>query len=165
MKPQLSNFVDPILHYSSIHRDVFEKGDRLVSKSAFIKLVAGSKYSSITLQDLKELLLYYQEMTELTGKQLNWDYKEAAFPYEIIEKEESGIHYLLLQGKNPHLYQSLILGIDESKETPQIQIVLPTHATHGDLAKANELSRFLAKQVQGELHMLNGRVMYFYKRK
>jgi len=136
-----------------------------VSKSAYIKLVSGSKYSSITLEELKKLLQYYQEMTELTGKQLNWDYKGAAFPYDIIEKEEEGTKYLLLQGKDPNLYRYLVMGVLESEDSPQIQIVVPTQATHGDLAKANELSRFIAKQVQGELHMFNDRVMYFYKRK
>lgn len=136
-----------------------------MSKSAFIKLVPGSKYSSISEKELVELLNYYQEMTKLTGKQLNWDYQAAAFPYDMIEKEQDGTKYLLLQGKDPHLYRYLILGIDQSKDTPQIQIVLPTQATHGDLAKANELARFIAKQVQGELHMFNGRIMYFYKRK
>lgn len=136
-----------------------------MSKSATIKLVSGSKYQTVSLEQLKELLQYYQEMTEYTGKQLNWDYKGAAFPYEIIEKEESGTKYLLLQGKDSHLYKYLILGVNQTEDAHQIQIVLPTNSTHGDQAKANELSRFIAKQVEGELHMFNGRIMYFYKRK
>lgn len=136
-----------------------------MSKSAYIKLVSGSKYETISLDQLKDLLQYYQEMTEYTGKQLNWDYQSAAFPYEIIEKEQSETKYLLLQGKDPHLYKYLMLGVDQGEDTHQIHIVLPTQASHGDQAKANELSRFLAKQVHGELHMFNGRIMYFYKRK
>lgn len=144
---------------------IIGEGRTPVSKSAYIKLVSGSKYDTISLEDIKELLAYYQEMTEKTGKQLNWDYKSAAFPYEIIEKEQSGIQYLLLQGKDPHLYHYLMIGVEQTEEGHQIHIVLPTQATHGDYAKANELSRFLAKQVHGELHMFNGRTMYFYKRK
>lgn len=174
MKPQIEPLVVLIdlswfpfcMNLFVSHRscDVIKKGESLVSKSAYIHLVSGSKYSSLSQQDLIELLNNYQEMTNRTGKQLNWDYQAAAFPYEIIEKEESGSKYLLLKGRD-HLYHYLILGIDQSQETPRIQIVLPDQATHGDVAKANELSRFLAKQVQGELHMFNGRVMYFYQRK
>lgn len=142
-----------------------EKGGKPVSKSAYIKLVPGSKHTEITLNEVKQLLLTYQEMTQKTGQQLNWDYQTAAFPYQILERDHEGTPYLLLQGKEPHLYQYLILGTGKQGDTPHIQLVLPDRATHGDQAKANELSRFLAKQLQGELQMLNGRTMYFQKRR
>ena len=136
-----------------------------MSKSAYIKLVPASKQKELTLHTVKELLLYYQEMTQLTGKQLNWEYGNAAFPYELIEREDNGRPYLLLQGKD-HLYHYLMLGVgQDAEQMPQVQLVLPDRATHGDQSKANELSRFLAKQLQGELKMFNGRTMYFYKRK
>ncbi|WP_245739750.1 DUF1885 family protein [Thermoflavimicrobium dichotomicum] len=138
-----------------------------MSKSAYIKLVDGSKQKEITLEDIRKLLDYYQEMTALTGKQLGWDYQQAAFPYTVEEKEQNGIRYLLLKGKEPSQYYYLLLGVGQEKETGihYIQLVLPDRATHGDCAKANEYSRFLAKQLQAELHMLNGRIMYFNPRK
>lgn len=136
-----------------------------MSKSAYIKLVPASKQKELTLDTVKQLLFYYQKMTEYTGKQLDWDYQNASFPYELIEREDNGRSYLLLQGKN-HLYHYLMLGVSQdAAKMPQVQLVLPDQATHGDQAKANELSRFLAKQLEGELHMFNGRIMYFYKRK
>lgn len=136
-----------------------------MSKSAYIKLVSGSKQKTISLEEVKQLLQYYQEMTEFTGKQLNWDYQAAAFPYEIKEKEHEEMKYLLLQGKNPNLYYYLMIGIGIKTEPHYVHIVLPSRSTHGDQAKANELSRFIAKQLQGELQMFNGRTMYFNKRK
>lgn len=135
-----------------------------MSKSAYIQLVSET-CPTITLAQVRELLAYYQEMTQQTGKQLDWDYQGVAFPYNIIEKEQSGRTYLLLEGKDPRQYHSLLIGVNTKAETSEIQIVLPDQATHGDQAKANELSRFLAKQVKGELQMFNGRIMYFYKRK
>jgi hypothetical protein len=136
-------------------------------KSAFIKLVDGSKQKEITLEQVKELLLYYQDMTQKTGEQLNWDYQNAAFPYEMEEKEQEGIRYLFLKGKDPDLYKYLIIGVsqEEKSNIPYVQIVLPDQATHGDLAKGNEYARFLAKQLHGELHLFNGRIQYFQTRK
>lgn len=138
-----------------------------LSKSAYIKLVKGSKQNEITLEEVQKLLLYYQEMTGYTGQQLDWDYRDAAFPYEMEEREQNGIRYLLLTGKNRQHYNYLMIGTGQEAEsgTHYIQIVLPEHATHGDKAKANEFSKFLAKQLQAELHLLNGRVMYFNERK
>ncbi|MBA4494301.1 DUF1885 family protein [Paenactinomyces guangxiensis] len=138
-----------------------------MSKSAYIKLVKGSKQSEITLEETKNLMLYYQEMTSYTGQQLDWDYQEAAFPYEMEEREQEGIHYLLLTGKNRQHYNYLMIGTGQEKETGPhyIQIVLPDRATHGDKAKANEYAKFLAKQLQAELHLFNDRIMYFNERK
>ncbi len=138
-----------------------------MSKSAYIKLVKGSKQNEITLEETKNLLNYYQEMTSLTGQQLGWDYQSAAFPYEMEEREQDGIRYLLLTGKNPTKYAYLMIGTGQEEGTGihQIQIVLPSNATHGDKGKANEFSKFLAKQLKAELHLFNGRVMYFNERK
>ncbi|WP_089966863.1 DUF1885 family protein [Lihuaxuella thermophila] len=138
-----------------------------MSKSAYIKLVEGSKQNEISLEDTKNLLKFYQEMTSLTGQQLSWDYQAAAFPYEMEEREQDGIRYLLLTGKNPAKYYYLMIGTGQETETGThyIQIVLPDNATHGDKAKANEFSKFLAKQLKAELHLFNGRIMYFNERK
>ena len=37
--------------------------------------------------------------------------------------------------------------------------------TYGDKGKATEYAKFVAKNLQGELHLFNGRIMYFNKRK
>lgn len=138
-----------------------------MSKSAYIKLVSGSKQETIHLDDVKKLLDTYCEMTSLTGKQLGWSYEAAAFPYEISIQEQDGTSYLLLKGKNPNLYNYLIIGTSQEEESGihYIQIVLPQNATHGDLAKGNEFSKFFAKQLKGELHLFNGRIMYYNNRK
>jgi len=141
-----------------------------VSKSAFIKLVDGSSSATVDLQDVKKELSRYVEMTTDTGKQLDWEYAEAAFPYTMEEKQTDGTRWLLLKGKEPQLYKHLIVGVNTGtleavRSVPHIQIVVPDGATHGDTAKANEFSRFLARSFQGELHLFNGRVMYFYPRK
>ncbi|TCS94669.1 DUF1885 family protein [Hazenella coriacea] len=138
-----------------------------MSKSAYIRLVKGSKQSEITLDEVKQLLIHYQEMTGYTGQQLSWDYQQAAFPYEMTEKEQEGICYLVLKGKNPEENNYLMIGHGQEEEsgTQYVQIVLPDRATHGDLAKANEFSKYLAKKLAGELQLLNGRIMYFNQRK
>lgn len=137
-----------------------------MSKSSYIKLVAGSKQSTVTLDEVKNLLEYYVDMTTKTGQQLGWQYEAAAFPYEMAQQSQEGIPYLLLKGKSP-LYHHLVIGVGTEQETgvSYIQIVLPSQATHGDLAKANEFAKFLAKQLKGELHLMNGRIMYFNDRK
>jgi hypothetical protein len=136
-------------------------------KSAYIKLVSGAKQREISLAETKQWLHHYQEMTALTGKQLDWDYQTAAFPYDLEEREQDGLPFLLLQGKQPEQYYYLMMGTGQEEETGHhyIQIVLPERATHGDQAKANEYATFLAKQLQAELHLFNGRIMYFNERK
>ncbi|MDR6224876.1 DUF1885 family protein [Desmospora profundinema] len=139
-----------------------------MAKSAWITLVEESTLQEATLDDVRAALERYVEMTAHTGQQLGWEYADAAFPYDILEQEEEGRRYLLLKGKDPHLYKHLILGVDnrtEEWEHPHIQLVLPTGSTHGDRAKANEFCRYLAKTFQGKLHLFNGRVMFFYPRK
>jgi hypothetical protein len=129
--------------------------------------VNGSKQNQITLDEVKQLFSYYREMTSLTGKQLGWNYQDVAFPYELEEREQDGIPYLFLKSKDPALYHYLIVGVSHENETGiyYIQIVLPDQATHGDKAKGNEFAKFLAKQVKGELHLFNGRIIYFNNRK
>lgn len=138
-----------------------------MSKSAFIKLVSGSKQDTVTLDDVKSMLDDYRQIQRKTGQQLDWDYEKVAFPYEVLEQQQDGVPYLLLKGKKPELYNHLILGISQDKETgtPYIQVVLPKNATEGDRAKGNEFSRFIAQQLKGELHLFNGRIMYYNNRK
>ncbi|WP_044893913.1 DUF1885 family protein [Bacillus alveayuensis] len=140
---------------------------------AYIKLVSASKKKTITLSEVKELFQYYQDITKKTGEQLEWGYREAAFPYTIVETEEGKEQWFYLKGKNER-YRTIIVGVGqeqihnedtgEAKEQTFIQVTLPQGATHGDKGKANEFCKFLAKKLQGELHLFNGRVMYYYKR-
>ncbi|MFD1426763.1 hypothetical protein JOD24_001002 [Kroppenstedtia sanguinis] len=137
-----------------------------MSKSAYIKLA-----QPVSLNEVKEKLDLLIDGTSRTGEQLGWDYASAAFPYSVEEKTTSdGNHWLLLRGKESHLYKYLLIGIDPGKEEdpaspPSIQLVLPDGATHGDHAKANEFCRFLAKSFAAELQLFNGRIMYSHPRK
>jgi len=140
-----------------------------MAKSAYIKLVPGSAVSAITLDDVKRHLGEYVEQTSNTGKQLDWDYAGAAFPYTIETRYDSEDKWFYLKGTNP-LYKYIIFGVGEEQaeggETvPHIQVVLPDGSTQGDTNKGNELCKYLARKLQAELHLFNGRVMYFNPRK
>jgi hypothetical protein len=144
-----------------------------VSASAFVKLVPKSIQQDITLEELKSLFHYYKEITAKTGQQLGWNYDFSAFPYEIHDVVDSKQNMFYLKGTNDK-YFALILkvgkemisaeGTKETKKQTYIQLVLPNGATNGDKGKGNEFCKFIAKKMSGELHLFNGRVMYFYKR-
>lgn len=144
-------------------------------QSAYIKLVDESTQQTITLDEVKQKLKQYIEQTSYTGKQLNWNYAEAAFPYTIEHRPEGEGKWFYLKGNDPHLYKGFFIGIDaEPVDTEDannvdkrhfIQIVLPDDATHGDKGKGNEFCKYLAKQFKGELHLFNGRIMYFNESK
>lgn len=138
-----------------------------MSQSAYIKLVQGSSVQQVSLEDIRHQLLHYREQVMLTGTQLGWDYAEAAFPYTIESKQDDRWFYL--KGINP-LYKHIIFGPSEAPSTtgtlaPCVHVVLPDEATHGDKAKANELCKYIAKQLKAELTMFNGRTIYFNPRK
>lgn len=144
-----------------------------MSNHAYIKLVKASKQQEITLEELKEFFLYYKDITGKTGEQLDWEYKESAFPYTIAEVPEGEGKWFYLKGTADR-YKYIVVGIGEEEieqedgtfeKQAYIQIILPEGATHGDKGKANEFCKFLGKKYEGELHLFNGRVMYFYKRK
>lgn len=145
----------------------------MLASSAYIKLVPSSEKEHITTDEIKELFHYFKEITSKTGKQVDWQYNEAAFPYEIKEKTEGKGQWFYLYSNNDR-YNMILLGIDKEivqeedgseREQSFIQITLPESATFGDKGKANEFCRFLAKKLKGELHLFNGRIMYFYPRK
>ena len=54
---------------------------------------------------------------------------------------------------------------DSETVTHFIQIVLPDDCTHGDKGKGNELCKHLSRTLRAQLHLFNGRVMYFNPRK
>ena len=145
----------------------------MLAANSFIKLVPSSAKENISTEELKELFLYYKDITGKTGNQINWDYNDAAFPYEIKEKPDAKETWFYLYSDHDR-YNAILLGVDKEKvieedgserEQAYIQVTLPETATFGDKGKANEFCKFLAKKLQGELHLFNGRIMYYYKRK
>lgn len=140
--------------------------------NAYIKLVPASTKQEITLDEVKELFFYYKEITSKTGNQLSWEYSEVAFPYELKASNDGNPNWFYLKS-NDSRYNLIVLGVgkepvedeESSKEQYYIQITLPQASTHGDKGKANEFSKFLGKKLEGELHLFNGRIMYYYKRK
>jgi hypothetical protein len=144
-----------------------------MSQNAYIKLVPASAKQSITTEELKNYFEYYKEITSKTGKQLDWNYDNSAFPYELKEHESSQGKWFYLSATHDGYY-AILIGIDQEtvrnedgteNEQTYIQFTLPERAETGDKSKANEFCKFLAKKLQGELHLFNGRVMYFYPRK
>ncbi|WP_174842917.1 DUF1885 family protein [Neobacillus mesonae] len=144
-----------------------------MAENAFIKLVPSSAKQTISTDEVKELFHYYKNITTKTGDQLDWQFENAAFPYEMKETEDSEGKWFYLHS-NHERYNVILLGIDteivrgedgSENEQAYIQVTLPDQSTFGDKGKANEFCKFLAKKLQGELHLFNGRIMYFYPRK
>jgi hypothetical protein len=144
-----------------------------MSSNAYIKLVPSSAQQAISTEEIKGLFNYYKEITAKTGEQVDWNYENSAFPYEIKEKEDGKGTWFYLQSSQDR-YTAILVGVDKenitdengtAQEQAYIQITLPPTATAGDKGKANEFCKFLGKKLQGELHLFNGRVMYFYPRK
>ncbi|RDU38424.1 hypothetical protein DRW41_02345 [Neobacillus piezotolerans] len=145
-----------------------------MAENAFIKLVPSSAKQSVTLDELKKLFTYYKEITSKTGTQVGWNYDESAFPYEIKETPEGKGDWFYLNSTDPDRYRAIAVAVGkEAVETdegtpaiqPYVQITLPDGATAGDKGKANEFCKFLAKKFQAELHLFNGRIMYYNPRK
>ena len=141
--------------------------------NAYIKLVPSSTKQTITVNEVKELFHYYKSIIEKTGDQLDWNYEDRAFPYEINETEDGKGKWFYLHSHQER-YNAILIGVDqetirndngEELEQTYIQITLPEQSTFGDKGKANEFSKFLAKKLQGELHLFNERIMYYYPRK
>jgi hypothetical protein len=139
-----------------------------MSQSAYIKFVQGSAVASLTLDELKEQLLHYKDQLAKTAEQLGWEYDDAGFPYTIETKPEGEGKWFYLKGKN-QLYKYIVFGVGSEKvgeeEQHFVQVVLPDGATHGDKAKGNEFCKHLARNLKAELHLFNGRIMYFNPRK
>ncbi|MGY3315572.1 RecJ-like exonuclease [Peribacillus simplex] len=144
-----------------------------MTENAYIKLVPESVKVTVTIEDVKELLNYYQMITAKTGKQLDWDYEKKAFPYEMKVPERMKDKAIYLQS-NEDRYHMILIGVDQEVVRDEdgleriqsyIQFTLPETATSGDKGKANELCKFLAKKLRAQLHLFNNRVMYYYPRK
>lgn len=139
-----------------------------MSQSAYISLVQGSAAEDITLDDVKQQLASYREMTSLTGRQLDWDYADAAFPYSVEVKPGEEERWFYLKGRKPQ-YRYIVFGTgrrgEEDGGVPYVQVVLPDGATHGDKSKANEYCKWLGKRLQAEVKLFNGRTIYYNPRK
>ncbi|MED1862763.1 DUF1885 family protein [Fictibacillus nanhaiensis] len=142
-----------------------------MSQSAYVKLVPASEKQVITIDELKDLLLYYRSITTKTGEQLSWGYADAAFPYTIEEKEEAAGQWFYLKGIDQRKNKYILVGLGTEKDANvdhdinYIQVTLTEVSTHGDKGKANEFCKFIASKLKGELHLFNGRVMYYYPKK
>lgn len=140
--------------------------------NAYIKLTPASTQQVITIDEVKNLLLYYKEITAKTGEQVDWEYSAFAFPYQILETPEGKDRWFYLSSSNER-YNIILIGIDQEKiidadhERIQtyIQVTLPEVSTYGDKTKANELCKFISKKLKGELHLFNKRIVYHYARK
>jgi hypothetical protein len=144
-----------------------------MANNAYIKLVPSSGNETMSTEDLKELLHYYKQITSKTGDQVDWEYSEAAFPYEIKEEPSGKGKWFYLYSTDDR-YKAILVGVDEetiededgtSRVQTYIQVTLPEISTHGDKGKANEFCKFIAKKLKAELHLFNGRIMYFNPRK
>ncbi|TLS48284.1 DUF1885 family protein [Paenibacillus antri] len=140
-----------------------------MSQSAYLYFTEGSSVPSVTLEELEQYLGRYKEQTSKTGQQLDWSYDEAAFPYTIEKKPEGeGVWFYLKAKDEPYKY--IVFGVgtektDDGGERHYIQVVLPDGSTHADKSKGNELCKYLARTLKTELHLFNGRIMYFNPRK
>jgi hypothetical protein len=139
-----------------------------MSQNAYIKLVEGSAVPSVSLEELRELLNAYRSQLELTAQQLDWEYENKGFPYTIETAPNGKDTWFYLKG-NHQAYRYIVTGVgsedNEGQERHYIQVVLPDGATHGDKSKANEFCKHLARKLKAELHLFNGRVMYYNPRK
>lgn len=144
-----------------------------MAQTAYIKLVPSSTQQTITTDEIKSLFSYYKEITSKTGEQLDWDYELSAFPYEIKEKPDGAGKWFYLESSHDR-YNAILFGVDKKtvsdengneQEQAYIQVTLPDAATYGDKGKANEFCKFIGKKLKGELHLFNGRIIYYYPRK
>lgn len=144
-----------------------------MSLSTFIKMRDGSLKTDISIEDIKELINQYKHSISHTSKQLAWDYSKNAFPYVFKETEEGKQQWFYLYSEEQD-YHIIGIGVDcEHSESPDgtkqkipyIQICLSKHSTNGDKSKANEFAKFLSKKLKGELHLFNGRIIYYNLKK
>ncbi|OIK09618.1 hypothetical protein BIV60_23360 [Bacillus sp. MUM 116] len=145
----------------------------MLAKNAYIKLVPSSAKQQVIIDEVKDLFYYYKDITSKTGNQVDWQFGDAAFPYEVKEKEDEKGKWFYLHSDHEK-YCAILVGVDtefirdengEEREQQYIQVTLPEQSTYGDKGKANEFCKFLAKKMQGELHLFNDRIMYYYPRK
>ncbi|WP_455662645.1 DUF1885 family protein [Pradoshia sp.] len=124
---------------------------------------------SVTINEARKLIDNYQQSVRKTGEQLNYPYNERAFPYTIHQPDNQGNGDLLYLSSEDPDYHLIKIGIGEEPMkgmngslSSYIEISLERHSTFADKGKANELAKYMAKKLQGELQLFNGRKMHFH---
>jgi hypothetical protein len=147
---------------------LLQEGVLVMAQSAYISFVEGSAVPSMSLDEVKEQLVFYKSQLAETGKQLGWDYAEAGFPYTIETKQDSDNRWFYLKGSSP-LYKYILFGVGtetkDGAERHYVQMVLPDDSTIGDKAKGNELAKYFGSKFKAELRLFNGRTMFYNPRK
>lgn len=126
--------------------------------------------SPISINEVRKLIDDYRLSAKKTGKQLDYPYEEKAFPYSIDQPDNQGNGgWLYLSSQDPD-YHRIKIGIGEEpasgmegRLSPYIEISLERNSTFADKGKANELAKYLAKKLQADLQLFNGRTMHFHK--
>ncbi|MGM9986669.1 MAG: DUF1885 family protein [Bacillaceae bacterium] len=139
-----------------------------MSQIAYVTFVNKSLQSTITLDEVLQQFTYYKEIMSKTGKQLDWQYTERAFPYDISTIERQPVPLLHLTSTQDR-YKEIYVGVKrEDAQTTEdanvIFIALTNQSTFGDKGKATEFAKFLAKKYEGQLTLFNERIMYYNKR-
>jgi len=133
--------------------------------TAKIKLVAGAKQNTISLNEVKDLLNRYIDWKKRTSELVSFQAgKSSYFPYEIKEKPEAEGKWFYLKGDGVD-YRFINFGVGVDDGISFIEIALPDNYTHGDLAKGNEFAKYFGELLKAEVHLFNERVMYFNPRK
>ncbi len=133
-------------------------------KHATIFLNEKSVRQTISLDNVKKMFQLYKDKAARTGQQLSWDYAGHTFPYEIKEVQgEKGKILLLISEENN--YNLILVGVGTTKGKRFIRITLPNQSLHGDRNKAVEFCKMFGEELNGEVHLFNDRVMYYYPRK
>src|SRR4051794_34275366 len=102
----------------------------MMASNAYIKLVPSSAVQTVTIDEVKDLFNYYKEITEKTGNQVDWQYGNSAFPYELKEKDQGKGKWFYLQSHHEK-YFAILVGVDhetirnelgEEREQQYIQV-------------------------------------------
>ncbi|MFS0782458.1 DUF1885 family protein [Bacillus sp. 1P06AnD] len=143
-----------------------------ITESAYVKLMPQSEKQTVTIQEVISLLGQYKEAQNKTGKQVDWNYGDYSFPYEIKETDDGKGRWIYLSS---HLesYSFIVIAIEQSISkgesagilSNQLGIHLLNTSTFGDKDKANEIGSYLSKKLKGEFHLFNKRIKYDYSRK
>ena len=126
----------------------------------------------VTIEEVRKLIEDYQQSVRKTGEQLDYPYEEKAFPYSVLSPDQQGDSNLLYLSSDDPDYRLITIGIGEAPHpgmkgtlTPIIELTLSRSSTFADKGKANELAKYMAKKLQGELQLFNGRKMHFHPSK
>lgn len=135
-----------------------------MTKNAYIRLVANSTKTLISLDEVKGLLEEYTRKNRRTGDQIGWPYEDFSFPYEITETPESEGKWFYLKATEEG-YGLIAIAVDSDETGEYIQVSLSDYSTYGDKNKAVEFCKLFGEKLKAEVHLFNENVMYFDPRK